>query len=252
MNNAQQQPWLAKQGMLHGPVWSAAKIMDEVYRVADLLRPPRSKLSFYGRLGIAKKTFNDHLAAVGMPWIKGYGPPPKEHLVLLISPDGLVVWVSPSVCATRGLDLDDIVDKPARQVLRQERVSAAETALFLSIAHELCIGERAEGTLTSAIATADGRDQPLEVRVTYGRPKQVYFLDCVRVGEPQPVAELQQDELFNVEPGIILPHYAQPRPAMHNMDAIHRFLNATPDEQRDLLNRYLPPYRYHGGEDDNP
>jgi len=221
-----EQPWQSKPGVLDGPQWPVTRIMDEIYHALGVLpRRQHTKHDFYSYLNLAKGTFNIYLAAVGMPWTRGSGPPPKEHLVLLFDASTyLLVWVSASVCTAVGRSSEDIVGHRARDVLRQGQSVPSHELEFARIMQALMNGREQVGEMSTYILAVDGSDIPLHLSITYGAAHNVIFVDATIQ------ASVKQPDLFNVEPGVVPREYAL---------VLDRRMDV-----KELLDRYLPPYRY--------
>jgi len=201
MDEKSAQPWHSKAGMLHGPQWSVADIMDKTYHARSVLPPSkRSKAAFYEYLNKSKRTFNEYLAAVGMQWQKGVGPPPDDRLVLILSASThLLLWVSPSVCKIVGKPRDEILGHLASEVLREGLILHDKQAEFARIMLMLRTGDINVGQASTYILAQDGAELPLQLDITYGHGCDVLFVN----GAINQAA--QQIDLFNVEPLIVLP-----------------------------------------------
>jgi len=202
------------------------EILERVYHALDVLpRRRRSKQDFYTYLNVSKHTFNEYLKAVGMPWLKGQGPPARDHLILVFdAATHLLVWVSPSICTIAGRTFDQLVGNLASDVLRQGRRVPQDEANFVTILQQVTEGQISIGEMSTHILLDDGTEIPLDLRISFGAGHAVIFVDAtISMGA-------SKAETFNVIPGVIPREYAL---------TIDRRVDV-----RELLERYLPPYQF--------
>jgi len=209
--------------------------MDKTYATARVLPRPRSKADFCNHLRKARHTYLRYLSAVGMPWYPNQGPPPEDHLVLVMTcSDHILRWVSASVTAAVGVPKDDLVGQHVRLALRRGRQVQAHYDRFAELIQALRAGllEPPIGECDTYILQHDGRRLPLHMQVTYGREHDCVFVDAIP-GEPEDDVP-QKVETFNVEPGIVLRQGVTPdQVEVLDMEGLLRLYNAS-----------LPPYRF--------
>jgi hypothetical protein len=190
--------------------------MERFYKATRGVPYPRPKTAMQAYLQLSKHTFEYYLECVGMPWTRGYGPPPENHLILLVGMHNLVVqWINPTWCMVLGRERADIVGDHIRDVARGGAIDQAEQIAWGTIVHKLCVGDIAVGEMDSWTMTAASQRLPLHLRVTYGRPYECLFVDAEVSGPPESPLKA---EVFNVEPGIILRHRGTDTTELTNME----------------------------------
>jgi hypothetical protein len=172
-----------------------------------------------------------------MPWYPSLGPPPEDHLVLVITcVDHILQWVSPSVCAAVGMPRDELIGQNVRVALRRGRQIQAHYDRFAELVQALRADllEPPIGECDTYILQADGRRLPLHMQVTYGHEYDCVFVDAT-AGEPEDDVRTRP-ETFNVKPGVVLRQGVTPdQVEVLDMEHLLRLYEAS-----------LPPYRFQG------
>src|SRR5215831_7896074 len=239
MQSRHQQPWHSPAGTPRGPQWPINIIMDKTYAAARLLARPRSKADFCSHLRIARHTYLRYLSAVGMFWYPNQGPPPEDHLVMVVTcSDHVLQWVSASVSAAVGVPRDELIGQDIRLALRRGRQQQVHYDRFAQIIQALRAGllEPPIGECETYLLQHDGRRLPLHLRVTYGQEFDCVFIDAT-AGRPEEDGSPTADT-FNVVPNLVLRQGVTPdQVEVLDMDGLLR-----------LYRESLPPYSFQGGD----